>query len=307
MSFDVHVVFSGLCAFIPNQGNEDSKGLPTRVQVLLVDARKPRLAVDNVMLTPHFPRLYFNADLLVPAPQLPTGTELVVPLERKEVRFMIPYTAEGANPFSLVEGELDNDRMPEDLKDFRWGLDMKELWPDFSEVDPAALEDSGSKGLTVARVVVDRGKLSSYQFEGGPYWTFRSSDKRAFASRAAVDFSELDYFMLVVRDLDCGTVEVFPLTSRNGEPVRIHVANLCNACRPKIIEPGPPAALPKQDDDFRWYYEICANRGLLATDYAPGKQELPVPVLASDSEESDGRGDVAAKCMRLTFAGSTKA
>src|SRR5436309_13695514 len=121
MGFDVRVIFSGLCAFVPNQGDATSQGRPTRVQALLVDARKPKPAADGTVLMPHFPRLFLKAEQLVPALPVPHGTDVVLPLDRKELRFLIPFSAELANPFAPVKGNLDGVGVPVLAEDFRWG------------------------------------------------------------------------------------------------------------------------------------------------------------------------------------------
>src|SRR5437763_1965608 len=58
MSYTFRIVFSGLCAFVPDRSFDASPG-PSSITVLLPDLLTP-FRLSNKILTPHYPTLAYD-------------------------------------------------------------------------------------------------------------------------------------------------------------------------------------------------------------------------------------------------------
>jgi hypothetical protein len=315
MSFHFRVVFTGLCAYVPNRPIDPVglvKDKPTRVQVIMVDAREPRTAVDSSKLPPHFPIAYIEAENLAASNGVPSGTRLEWLLDRRELTFEL---ADGKpTHFDLVQGALvaptplipgkPTAPVPRAATDFGWGAHMEAHAPDFAQIDPLCFQDAGSKGLVATRVVLTQGRLTNFAFDpNSTFYFFDASlggpgnkEDRPYSNKVALEVRDVTGVKLVARDLDGKRpTERLDLTGPAGDWTTITVANLCDGRTP---ERNPLTTQePKDDDDFRWFYELCENRQNLAA--ALNGASLPIPRIAPGHG-----GPGAVQCMRATFAAS---
>jgi len=315
MSFNFRVIFSGLCAFVPDRpiapvGPLDEK--PTSMRVVMVDARTRTKAVDGGVLEPHFPIAVISTTNLKGRNGILPGTRLEWRLDRKELKFVIQDgTPKG---FDLVQGALrgapapgsipDPGALPADTPlaphDFAWGAHMQEAAPNFARIDPRCFQDAGSMGLVAARVVIDRGELANRAFdpEMTPRYFFDKTlsggdlAPRPFANTTSLEIKAVSGVQLVARDLDgLQSPEKLTLAGADNEWVEITVSNMDDGRLPERLP--DPDLLPTEDADFRWFYSLCANRDQLAG--VLNGRLLPVP------EPVPGGGPGAVQCMHATF------
>jgi hypothetical protein len=292
MGFKVRCVFSGACVYVPNMPL-DPKKPPTKMAVIMADARKARKGIDGTDLTPHFPLLIVDSRF-VPDSSLPPGTQVVWPLDRLALRLKV----EGGHPRNLVVS-LGATGFSSD--DFRWAPGMNEAAPNFTEIDPKCFEDLGSKGLVVTRFILDRGFLASHDFHPKqlPTFSFESNlgstaNPRKMANRSALNMESVKKFSILWRHLDSKARKEreFSLASPKGELVELNIGNFCDGCLPKRA--SEPSVKGYNDIDFRWHYELCRDRDTIPQ-YLQGKL-LPIP----KTKGSGGPG--AIQCMSGGFA-----
>jgi hypothetical protein len=298
MAFNVRVIFSGLCAYVPNSPLGDSEASPTKMMVVMVDARKSKMSLDEEnKLQPHFPIIFLRGHQVPGVQGLPPRTDLGWRIDRKQIKIVIPEEALDANKFSVFQREKDEDGLLTHDKDFSFGADLQTIVPGFSEIDPKVFEDQGSKDLVAARILLDKGALSTFDL-GDSNWKFPGTDftARRLSNRSLLELKDLKALTLVATDLDGGASEEVSLQPSKQETVEIFIGNFCTGCMPMLLHVDEATAIQLQheivpDDDFRWFYELSREReGLKGLD-------LPIP-----TPDEGGKGNEAAKCMQATFA-----
>jgi hypothetical protein len=178
---------------------------------------------------------------------------------------------------------------------------MRLAAPAFAQIDPRCFEDAGSMGLVAARVVVRRGELANHGFDPMQTARYKFADTlgggtapRPFSNKASVEVRGVTSVKLVARDMD----DLLPkdemdLTSADNDWVEITIANADDGRLPeRLPDPNPPRQ-PTEDEDYRWFYSLCAKRGGL--DAARNGASLPIPV----RQGATGPGVVV--CMNATF------
>lgn len=173
MSYTFRVLFSGLCAFVPNKPFEQEDGPPLEVTVLLQNLLRPASLVgspDGDALDPHFPSLEFDlADLHPLSPRKPDlrredngkgacllfgediSFDLALP-EGVERKLSIPATKQ-------PETDLKQST-PENQDSLFWLARLEKAAPD-QFVDPKLLDGPllGGEKLVLARLKLDHGFL----------------------------------------------------------------------------------------------------------------------------------------------------
>jgi hypothetical protein len=316
MSFNFRVIFSGLCAFVPDQPVAPEGPVAqqlTGMQVVMVDARKWAQAVDSGKLKPHFPIAVIDAVNLQGQNGVPPGTRLEWRLDRRELKFVI---ADGTpKDFALVRGGWTQPPFPQgtpqtatptQADDFGWGAHMTSIAPSFATIDPDCfLDGPSSLGLTVARVVLDRGELANRGFAPAttPWYYFDSAlggggpqAARPYSNKTTLELQSVHGVELVARDLDGQRPDdKVALTGPDGGWVEITVSNMDDGRLPEVMPDPNPQLNPADsaDTDFRWFYSLCANRSLLGS--ALSNNDLPYP------KHSGGGGPGTVQCMHAMF------
>lgn len=290
MAFAFRAIISGLCAYVPNKELGVLDNPPTKMMVVMVDARRPRKAPDGKsLLAPHFPMIFLRGHQVGGAKGLPPNSDIAWRIDRKQVEIVIPQASLGTNKFSVFQAPRDQEfPFLSDLRDFSWGAEMKEIAPDLAEIDPAVFEDEASKGLVSARILLDKGKLSTFEI-GDFNWTFPGTGfrDRQLSNRTVLAFDDLEEVAIAATDLDTGRRKEVSLRPRTRELVEINIGNFCDGCMPRQLHRREELIA---DDDFRWFYELSKNRESVKGG------ELPIP-----TPGKPGKGNGAAKCMRTTF------
>ena len=313
MPFNLRVTFSGLCAFVPNQpiaAAAPANVKPTRMDVVMVDARTWGKAVDTSDLKPHFPIAVIDAGNLLSSNGVPPG-RLEWRLDRRELSFDVQSSA--ANDFVLAQGAFSNGPLAPGMKavptplrqdDFGWGVHMQVPAPTFAKIDPACWKGPESKGLVAARAVIDRGRLATrgftsatsawYFFDptlGGGAWP-----ARPYSNSTTLELQGLTGAALVAKDLDGLQAPLrVGLTGRDGEWVEITVSNMDDGRLPEHLpnQGQAPPVIPPEDIDFKWFYSLCANRGALQA--ALKGNMLPAP------KHQGGGGPGVVQCFHAIF------
>lgn len=286
MSFNVQCVLSGLCSYVPNHSND-------KMAVVMVDAGKHGTARDGQELAPHFPLLIVESRF-VPGSDLPPGTEVVWRLDRLALRFEV----EGGMPerLNILSNSTD---------DFRLVPAMHEAAPDFTEIDPDCFDDRRSRGLVATRLILDRGRLGAHDFQPDRIPGFRfegklgntSQEVRKMANRAALHLDGVNRFQVMWRSMDGRETEKpFMLVAPANETLRFHIGNFCDGCLPRRID-DLPQVKEFEDVDFRWYYELCRDRGRISI---RREESLPIPAISDG-----GGGPGAIQCMGGRFAAAS--
>jgi len=251
MAFQVDVKFGGLCAHVPNKPLDQK---PTRMWVVMPEARAPWKRT----ICKHFPAIVVDADRVAGAGG---QTKLYWPITRKE----ITLHPEWAAPTDEVDLDLTS---PSEDQDFRRVPDLGVIKPAAATINPAFRKDKESKGLVVARVILDKGYLRSlpvssnleiYFPNGDAFGT--ATDKAQFAHDALLSLPNLKKLVIEARDLDTGTVDKLPIFG-GTDLCEITIGNLCSdlwlselgKLQPYPDLPGPGGALT--DPDFEAFYTL---------------------------------------------------
>ncbi len=309
MSFDFRAQFTGLCAFVPNkplryQNHGDVNNPPTKMMIMMVDARSKRRAPDGEDMRPHFPVVTFNSKDIAGSDRTIDAVDTIWYLDRQQLEFQL-RDGEGAS-FSIIQGEKQPNKANfQKDDDFGWIADMTEITKDHGQIDPKCFKSTESKGLIAARVLLDKGKLSTSQFHHNPEWGFSKVSEgentslkgkfaaRALGNQATLHLGTVSEVTLVATHIESGERSELRLAPSSGD-VRIKVGNLC-----RRILPLPPrttvaaGSQPNKDDDFRWFYELVDGRCMLPI---PQGKSLPIP-----RRRSGGSGNSPVRCMMATF------
>lgn len=192
--FTLKIFFLGLIAFVPNQDG-------TELNVLLVDGRQGYTTSDGTEIGPHYPFLlarsascqgdcersletaefFFSkygsgaserlgdallsggawrlseSNLSIPSWATPAGPTRRLALERTAA-------AVSADPKARLKAAVPND--PRVAGDLRWFANLDQIHPGLGGVDPDHLAERPHDGWIVARLRLDRGRVSTYRLAG---------------------------------------------------------------------------------------------------------------------------------------------
>ncbi len=305
MSYTFQVIFSGLCAFVPD--TDIDKTAPSHIDVLLVDtddSRTDDLKFDHY--DDHFPILKYRAED-EPGGAAPLGDRdsrgfwtlreehLVF-----DVRNNVTKVVSAKRPFSL--GSISS--LPR----------MDKVFPPANELDPGALLDNPN--FVIARLVLDQGTLADFeigkindgditaQFVPPPpsgvavtqTLAIKVSLTLTLDDDEEVVFHSKDFNAMASTDPDVRSVVVGP---KPGGTVQVSVMNLC--CGYFMEKKKDNSEKPAQDTDFEYFY-------ILAKDFDQFQDftQLPIPVPVSypaiPPVAGDGGGETA-RCNMVLFNG----
>ncbi len=86
MAYDVKIVFSGLCAYVPNKALGAPADPPTRMRLVMPDLRVAR-KVGVHQVARHLPVLAIDPGFLAGGAGAATGSTAVLPIARREISF----------------------------------------------------------------------------------------------------------------------------------------------------------------------------------------------------------------------------
>jgi hypothetical protein len=310
-------ILTGLCAFIPDREFGNLAVPPKKIMTIMVDARRTQknlgtTALDGRGLRYHNPVLgYFPGDLMGG-----DGLGLKIP-EKLEELWSFYYLSHGkAAParweITLEIGELSNKLtnpfkvVQEGLRDFNHGIHVRQFMDSALQmVNPYVFADGdNSVGLVSARVLLDRGELSTYQLDDSITWSMASTLGRSFdgvplSNLAALEIRDVAYVKLKGRNIDGGDDFVFQF--RGDRDVEMLLGNLCcESLEPRNIPFVLDDNRKRRDKDFRWFYELLDAKGAVQ-DRLRGVS-LPVPVPRGVKAQT---GLKPVQCMRLNMPAMT--
>src|SRR5262249_40160255 len=143
MAYTFRLIFSGLCAFVPNRPFSDKEAPPNHVDVILPNLLEGRLVPvqdqSPAILVPHFPYLEFDPRHLQPASGRPlyfqlervplkTGARAYCPLGWQDVEIWPEGKKPQEDALRIVNGEPQDPTQPqpgEETRYLRWLIDME--------------------------------------------------------------------------------------------------------------------------------------------------------------------------------------
>jgi len=255
MSFNARVVFTGICAFVPNSLPKEESGV--RICVVLPDGRSRKLnakqGFDGTNLRRHRGFLQFKARQLVAA--IDPETAKTIPDDANVIWYLDRHRVSFAYDQNANEPELPflNGQVPNSL------AKMGEMLPRYATVDADVVgEDRWQK--TVGQIVLQRGVLRVAN--PGAQWVFPNVlttevIEQNLANEIHLEMSYLDGISIVATRYGQTEPDVrWVLQSVKGEDVEITVANLCDE-NPLRWETEVEELSP--EDDFRWYYTLLSE------------------------------------------------
>ena len=329
MSFDFTAVLTGLCAFVPDEelGNPDRP--PTRMRVVMVNATDPlRRSIVPMPLPPdvglrrHQPVVAFRASQVEGTfgSGLPDPSRLLWFLDRQELRFEVETSGrlKQLDRLEVVQDRPSLSGLERDREDFLQAASLEAIAPEFGDVDPRCFDDSDNEDLIIARLDIDLGRLRAYDIRRTLRWHFRPSRDSGereptslggsgaanhLASKMALELPDLERIHIVARHLDTGEEQRLILRSRESEPVNVTIGNLCGDCLPPADEHevilADDAELPedqfsqvRQDEDFAWFYQLCARREELQRRLDEIGSVVPIP-----QRDSGHSGNSPVRCV----------
>lgn len=297
-------LISGLCAFIPDKELGNPLMAPSKMMVILVDARPTgrnmgRAALDGRGLRFHYPVIRLNPEDLVGGDDLMMRVPLSVKkevfyflsqsdTERREIRFDPEEEAGAKNDFKVIQGGRG---------DFGHGVHAGHiLEKTFHRINPKVFEEADSANLAAGRVFIDKGELSSHLLSEVVEWTIPDTlgglfRKAPLSNIAALKFNNLKSMTLRARNISGGDPLVFKF--RGDRDVEVLIGNLCSdSFEPKFFE-----GMKERDEDFRWFYFLFEKSDLFPDKLRGVSLPVPQPVSARA-----GSGLKPVECMRLNAA-----
>lgn len=301
--FDCRIKFTGLCAFVPNKPLEQA---PNKMCVVLVDATdkptNPVRALDGTPLRRHRAYVLFNLKNYAGFTGKPTGeAKGVWYLQNQRVSLdLIGGQTFDTNYLKSADDKHDiNVIDPVEEENFAWVAGMTKMAAKFPAMDPLAVTTTPPQSV-LAQILLTKGSLRVNRPER-QVWCFPkvlSGDviRRPIAHEAILELTGLTQLILQADALPGGASDSLELKPPvPGQRVEITVANLCEDN--PLLWPKPPA--PKDDDDFKWYYQL-----LTGTDQANVNRErrglaLPAPLV---ERTSSGPNATGVNCFPVRFA-----
>ncbi len=292
MSFQLRILFDGLCVFVPNV--DESKG----VRMLMIDARAPGVASNGENHVSHVPSVRFALADLSP--------------ERKQPAYRIDYPAQDAVPRGQwylngddLEIRAGGAGLPDapltvlrhEAKDFGLVPSMRAIYPETQGVGvrdeclSAGLRRLADAGL-VGRLRLQAGVLGAWDGAGGLYI---SPDEYMFTGNPHRHRQRIASRTFFETTIEAQEVELFSrhrghgLTFRPADGKRVEI--LIENQPPMELMPSKPSD-PDADYDFELVYLIAKNPPL----------PLRIPVRATAAWEASSAE--AAMVSRPVCAGT---
>ena len=134
MSFNVKMIFNGLCAYVPDEELGSEEVSPSRMTVLMPNAGRTSQKVrglDGRKLRNHYPVLKFFSGNLLERGSMPGNAEMQWHLDGMEVTFEIQEVYPGLNRFKVIQNLEVDEQISRSRKDFNWGAHLVEVSPIF--------------------------------------------------------------------------------------------------------------------------------------------------------------------------------
>ena len=278
---DCIIRFTGLCAFVPNKPLGQT---PERMCAVLVDGRKEGTkALDGTELRRH--RGFVRFDLR----NLPTdykGTKEhhgVWYLERQ--RIVIRDDAKPLDTTSYKPGidanhDLDKVAAGEETS-FSWVPGLTKLMPSYAAIDPECVSTNVATvpDTVLAQIFFNTGKLT---VEKPPpqVWSISGAlstefTRQPLAHEAILTLSGVTQLTLEAKALPGGGVDdKLDLVPGALGKIEITIANLCDD-NPLSWDRAPAV---RDDDDFKWYYQLMTTNQQDIIDVARRGAPLPAPI-----------------------------
>lgn len=263
MAFNCRIKFTGLCAFVPN------KPLPgtERMCVVLVDGTGADAtairALDGTVLRRH--RAFLSFDLKnLPGftSQRPKEGKGIWYLEKQRLTLDV---GAGGQAFSTtfdpaIDAAVDHagPTTPQEARSFSWVADMKKVAPAHSKMDANAVSKTPPAEV-LAQVILTKGTLFTSKIEK-VRWCFPNVlgpdiIRKPVAHEVTLELTSIPKLIINAAKLSPSAVpvslELQPATT--GEDVEIEIVNLCEENPLRWDRHNPQ---PKDDEDFRWYYQL---------------------------------------------------
>lgn len=272
MSYTFRVLFSGLCAFVPNKPFEQLQDPPDEVTVLLRNLLRPDLLTNEVALEPHFPLVQFDlADL---HPQSPRRPDLRREETGKAACFL--FGEEIVFDLSLPKGtarklktptELEKqprvgqtESTPQDRESLYWLAKLEKASPNHfvdPEVLTTALSLAGEPPI-IARLKLDHGffRVSRLSEQVCHFEPSSGNDRyeQQIATELALDIEGVEGPVLILLRAPDGTERTLMLSPvRRSGLVEIRIQN-----RELDDFLGIPKGLlpPREVADFEVFYDL---------------------------------------------------
>lgn len=306
MSFRLDVTFTGLCAFVKNR-NTHSTAIP--MMALLVDGTRALgetqvLALDGSRLRFHRPFVSFPL-------QTVSGTTAQYGIwnlgrERVEIE-IVPDSDAKPREHEFDVTWLDEEGHPEKLdnqseeqkRSFSWFMDIGQVAPGCSKIDPRALSLEGDALNVAAQVWIKAGRLTPrrwtkavWEFEN--YLSKPQVHRRQFAHEAVLSFEHLKSATLKATPYAGGPPRMLPLAQAGGV-LRIAIANLCDV-NPLEWDTGRQ---PERDEDVKWLYELLSKSSRDEVIRRLERRSLPTPVPVQFVPANTGPG--SGNCIPSRF------
>jgi len=266
MAYDVKIVFSGLCAYVPNKALGAPADPPTRMRLVMPDLRVAR-TVGVHKVARHLPVLAIDPGFLAGGAGAATGSMAVLPIARREISFAFTSAAAIALTIDQQEGTST---------DFNRGPAMAEAAVEHANIDAACLAPQ-PPGVVAARVQIDAGQLAAHQPKPDGFY-FRNetqilSEVRPRAHEISLHFSQVNDFEIRSRDLDDAASAATPwlrLAAAHDAAVEFEIGNLCDGDLMPYWKLPAPDVDSLDDVDFAAYYLLSAEAATIQpADFPP--------------------------------------
>jgi len=268
MSFNLRIVFTGVCAFVRN-ADESKKA---KMCVVLPNGTGRKLlreeeSADGKSLRRHRGFLQFKVSQLGALASnqepLPPDADAIWYLDRHRLTFLTSPTDRKREPFPLVDTGISSIAK----------LDL--IVPKFSELDRAALGEN-PPNTVLAQVLLYEGVLTTNpqlrQWVFPPTLSGRVLNPN-LSHEVILSIPGLDQVDVIASPFDGRPATRWAIAGPDGSEVTITIANLCDD-NPLRWETDERDRNP--DEDFRWYYRLLAPAA--QQDLSSDMRGLPFPV-----------------------------
>ena len=256
MPYDVKIVFSGLCAYVPNKPLGVAADPPTRMRLVMPDLRVAK-KVGVHQVARHLPVLAIDPGFLAGGAGAATGSMAVLPIARREISFAFKRAA--GLGLSIDQSGPGTDT------DFNRGPAMRDAATQHARIDGACLAPKPPAAVG-ARVQVDAGHLAAHQPNKDLFYfrdeKQRLSEVKARAHEISLHFHQVTDFEIRSRDLDAAASGATPwlrVAAAAGATAELEIGNLCDGDLALYWKLPAPEAESLDDVDFAAYYLLSAN------------------------------------------------
>jgi hypothetical protein len=256
MPYDVKIVFSGLCAYVPNKALGVAADPPTRMRLVMPDLRVAR-KVGVHQVARHLPVLAIDSGFLAGGAGAATGSKAVLPIARREISFAFQSAAGIA--LSIDQSGPGTDT------DFNRGPAMADGAVQHATIDAACLAPQPPTEVA-ARVQIDAGHLAAHQPIRDPFYfrddKQRLSEVKPRAHEISLHFRQVTDFEIRSCNLDDSASVATPwlrVVAAAGSTAELEIGNVCDGDLMLYWKLKAPEPESLDDVDFAAYYLLSAN------------------------------------------------